>query len=57
MKYYYETKTGNAGRSINAKDDASAMVWMRDNFGEHLENISIVYVEESKDHMRTVWIE
>ncbi len=54
-KYYYESMRG-AG-SVKASNDDEALEMLRLKFGEHLVSIMTVYVEESKDKFRTIWVE
>jgi hypothetical protein len=55
MRYYYETHTSLSPRFIEAEDDEQALNRLKEEFDERLQSVMIVYVEESKDNMRTVW--
>lgn len=57
MTYYYETHASNRPFKVQANNDGEALQQIRQKYGENLQGVIIVYVEESADNMRTVWLE
>ena len=57
MKYYYETyAVRDPPLWVLANNDQEALAILRAKYGEGLHSVVIVYVEDSIDHMRTVWM-
>ena len=57
MKYYYETLSQQMPPLwVLANNDEEALAILRARYGEKLGSVIIVYVEDSHDHRRTVWM-
>lgn len=57
MKYYYETLSQQMSPLwVLANNDEEALAILRARYGEKLVSVIIVYVEDSHDHRRTVWM-